>query len=107
MARIWVTGGAQDLMWLSPIDEASIRGAAGRAPYVPAPSQEAVIRSLSDEEQRILYSCVAFAFDSPPDGGVRGSVNPRPPVGTGIQVDYAPQATVTPGNFMAYSDIPN
>ncbi len=34
----------------------------GRSPYVPAPIQEEVIRSLSDEET-ILYVCVSFAFD--------------------------------------------
>ncbi len=52
--RMWVTGDTKDLMWLSPIDEVSIRWSAGRAPYVPAPIQETVIRSLSDEEQTIL-----------------------------------------------------
>ena len=66
---MWVAGDAQDLMWLTPIDEASVRGTAGRASYVPAPIQEEVIRALSDEEQTILYACVAFVFGSPPDGG--------------------------------------
>jgi hypothetical protein len=94
-------------MWLAPIDEASVRGTADRAPYFSAPIQEAVIRALSDEEQTILYACVAYAFGSPPDGGVRGSMNPRPPADTGIQVDYAQQATANPDNFMVYSDIPN
>ena len=107
VARMWVAGGAQDLMWLAPINEASVRGAAGRAPYVPAPIQEEVIRALSDEEQTVLFACVAFAFGSPSDGGLRGSVNPRPTAGTGIQVNYAQQATVNPDNFMVYSDVPN
>jgi hypothetical protein len=76
MARMWVPGGAQDLMWLTPIDETSVRGTADRTPYVSAPIQEVVIRSLSDEEQTILYACVVLVFESPPDGGVRGSMNP-------------------------------
>ena len=101
VAKKWIAGGVQDLMWLAPIVTDSIRMGAGQAPYLPAFIQEVCLQALSDEQQTALYACVAFAFGSPPDGGAGGTVT----LGSrGFQVVNAQEATVNPANYMVYSD---
>ncbi len=64
-----MAGGAQELMWLGPFQDAGVRAATGRVPYISQAVQEVILKALSDEEATMLYASIAFAFGSPPDVG--------------------------------------